>query len=88
MDQAIEHVSANADGPIAITIGSDTFDVVVELSYTGSLPNLPDPRPRGDMVEEQSFVAGLTGYLSGLHADRVDSSATGDQCRIRLVFRL
>jgi hypothetical protein len=41
-----------------------------------------------EMVEEQSFVNGLTGYLSGLHADWVERSAKGEDCEIRLLFRL
>ena len=32
VDQAIEHVAANAQGPVAIRIGSDTFDITVTLS--------------------------------------------------------
>jgi hypothetical protein len=36
------------------------------------------------MVEEQSFVSGLSVYLSGLHADRIERSAKG---KIKLVFR-
>jgi hypothetical protein len=40
------------------------------------------------MLEEQSFVHGLTGYLAGLHADRVDRSAKGDACEIALLFHM
>jgi hypothetical protein len=40
------------------------------------------------MVEEQSFVSGLTGYLSRLHADRVERSAKGEECEIHLLFPL
>ena len=40
------------------------------------------------MVEEQSFVGGLTGYLSGLHADQIERGAKGEACEIRLLFRL
>jgi hypothetical protein len=40
------------------------------------------------MVEEQSFVSGLTGYLSGLHVDRIERSAKGEECEIKLLFRL
>jgi hypothetical protein len=58
------------------------------LRYTGNLPSLPDARPKKEMVEEQSFVSGLSGYLSGLHADRVERSAKGEQCEIKLLFRL
>jgi len=61
---------------------------VVTLRYMGNLPSLPDASPKTVMVEEQSFVNGLTGYLSGLHADRVERSAKGEQCEIKLLFRL
>jgi len=88
MDQAIEHVAAKTQGPVRIQVGSDSFDIRVTLNYTGNLPNLPDARPRVDLVEEQSFVSGLTGYLSGLHADRIERSAKGEECEIKLLFRL
>ena len=88
VDTAIEYVAANANGPVEIQMGSDTFDILVTLRYAGNLPSLPDERPKKEMVEEQSFVSGLTGYLSGLHADRVERSAKGEQCEIKLLFRL
>jgi xanthine permease XanP len=85
---AIEDVTASANGPVEIQMGSDTFDVLVTLRYTGNLLSLPDASPKKDMVEEQSFVSGLTGYLSGLHADRIERTAKGEQCEIKLLFRL
>jgi NCS2 family nucleobase:cation symporter-2 len=86
--QAIEDVAAKTQGPVRIQVGSDSFDIRVTLNYSGNLPNLPDARPRVDLVEEQSFVSGLTGYLSGLHADRIERSAKGEECEIKLLFRL
>jgi xanthine permease XanP len=88
VDTAIEYVTANANGPVEVQMGSDTFDILVTLRYAGNLPSLPDERPKKEMVEEQSFVSGLSGYLSGLHADRVERSAKGEQCEIKLLFRL
>jgi xanthine permease XanP len=88
VDEAIEFVAANAQGPVEIRVGSDSFDVKVALNYTGNLPALPDAWPKREMVEEQSFVSGLTGYLSGLHADRIERSAKGEACEIKLLFRL
>jgi len=88
VDDAIEQVAANAHGPVEIRIGSDTFDVMVALTYRGNLPPLPDARPKQEMVEEQSFVSGLTGYLSGLHADRIERSAKEEDCEIKLLFHL
>jgi len=46
----------------------------------------PDTSPKKVMVEEQSFVSGLSVYLSGLHADRIERSAKGEDCEIKLVF--
>lgn len=60
----------------------------VTLRYVGNLPSLPEARPKREVVEEQSFVSGLTGYLSGLHADRVERSAKGEECEIHLLFPL
>jgi xanthine permease XanP len=88
VDTALEYVTANADGPVEIQMRSDTFDILVTMRYTGNLPSLPDASPKKEMVEEQSFVSGLTGYLSGLHADRIERSAKGEQCEIKLLFRL
>jgi hypothetical protein len=88
VDTALEYVTVNADGPVEIQMRSDTFDILVTLRYTGNLPSLPDASPKNEMVEERSFVSGLTGYLSGLHADRIERSAKGEQCEIKLLFRL
>jgi len=88
VDRAIEHVASNAHGPVEIRIGSDGFDVTVMLTYTGNLPALPDVRARRELVEEQGFVSGLSGYLSGLAADRVERSANGEDCVIKLLFRM
>src|ERR1700722_19096016 len=88
VDSAIEDVTANADGPVELQMGSDTFDIEVTLRYKGNLPTLPDARPRKHMLEEQSFISGLTGYLSGVHADRIERIAKGEQCEIKLLFRL
>ena len=88
VDEAVELVAANAQGPVEIGVSSDSFDVRVTLKYAGNLPVLPDARPKREMVEEQSFVSGLSGYLSGLHADRIERSAKGEACEIKLLFRL
>src|ERR1700722_15578378 len=88
VDSAIEDVTANADGPVELQMGSDTFDIEVTLRYKGNLPTLPDARPRKHMLEEQRFISGLTGYLSGVHADRIERIAKGEQCEVKLLFRL
>jgi xanthine permease XanP len=87
VDAAIDDATPCASGPIDIEVASDSFDLKVTLRYNGNLPPLPDARPNRDMLEEQSFVNGLTGYLAGLHADRIDRSAKGEACEIALLFR-
>ena len=88
VDAAIDDITPNASGPIDIEVASDDFDLKVTFRYYGNLPRLPDARPKRHMLEEQSFVNGLTGYLAGLHADRVDRSAKGDACEIALLFHM
>lgn len=88
IDAAIEDVAANANGPVEVNLACDSFDVLATLRYRGNLPPLPGARPGTAMVEEQSFVSGLSGYLAGLHADRVERSAKGEDCEIKLVFQL
>jgi xanthine permease XanP len=88
VDEAIELAGPNAQGPVEIRAGSDSFDVSITLVYAGNLPALPDARPKREMVEEQSFVSGLNGYLSGLHADRIERTAKGEACEIKLLFHI
>lgn len=88
VDRAIEQVVPNAQGPVHLRIGSDSFDVAVEMSYTGNLPSLPDRKIAREPVEEHAFVAGLTGYLSDLHADAIERHAKDELCEIKLLFRL
>jgi hypothetical protein len=45
VDEDIELVAPNAQGPVEIRAGSDSFDVRITLRYTGNLPALPDARP-------------------------------------------
>jgi xanthine permease XanP len=83
------HPCLHEGSSIDLKAGFDGFDVKVHLAYAGTLPALVTNRrpPRGDLVEEQSFAAGLSGYLSGVQADRVDARNAGDRCKVVLSFR-
>jgi len=75
---------------LAVRAGFDDFDVRVKLSYQGALPNLAAQHcePCGELVEEQGFAAGLSGYLSGVAADRIDTRTSGEACEVVLLFRV
>jgi hypothetical protein len=79
-------VTPGARGLIDVELASDAFDLKVTFRDTCSLPPLPDVSPKREMLE--SLVNELSGYLAGLHADRVDRSAEGDACEIALLFRM
>ena len=77
-----------AEDSIAVRAGWDGYDVTISLRYPGTLPHVADARPRRDYVEEQAFISGLSGYLSGIHADRVELFAKDGQCELKLTFRI
>lgn len=77
-----------ADEAISIRAGWDEYDVTVSIRYRGALPHITSARPKKDYVEEQAFISGLSGYLSGIHADRVDPSVNDGQCGLELTFHI
>lgn len=81
--EAGQHVQ----GPISASVAYDDFDLVVTLEYEGTLPYIASDQDAGsEMVEEQSFAIGLSGFLSGVFPDRMERSADGKRCRFRLTF--
>lgn len=76
------------DGPLAVRAGWDEYDVTISIRYHGALPQLTSARPRKDYIEEQAFISGLSGYLSGIHADRVEPFVKDGQCELKLTFRI
>jgi hypothetical protein len=77
-----------ADGPITIKIAYDEVTLTVMLEYRGDLLTTPAHRPvtEENLVEEQPFVKGLSGFLIGVYPDRVRTSADDGRCRVVLVF--
>jgi len=79
--------SGCAEDRLRVRLSYDDFALTTEIRYQGSLPHLAsDQRIHGDLLEEQSFAVGLSGFLSGIHADRIDRRSDGEECRLRLVF--
>ncbi|MGH7914497.1 MAG: hypothetical protein ACREPW_07605, partial [Candidatus Binataceae bacterium] len=77
----------HADGALSASIAYDDFDLIISISYKGTLPYIASSQklPNG-MVEEQIFAVGLSGYLSSVVPDRLDSSCDSGQCVITMYF--
>ncbi|MFH0344773.1 MAG: uracil-xanthine permease family protein [Chromatiales bacterium] len=90
LEDLVDRIAAEdaSQGPLRIRCGWDQYDVTIWLTYRGSLPYLPSQRVRKDMVEEQAFISGLTGYLSSLNADSVEPTVQDGRCQLTLVFRV
>jgi len=87
--EALEQIGPVSTGPVVVEAGYDDFDCSVTFRYPGTLPTLAgNVRPRREMVEEQSFVVGLSGYLAGVAADGIRTSVDGDACTVKLRFRV
>ena len=78
----------HADGPITASVSYDDLDLDIKLSYKGTLPYVASEQrlPRG-MVEEQIFAVGLSGFLSSVFPDRLNSQQKDGACEISLQFQ-
>ena len=90
VEQAIHLIQDGrlADGPITVKMAYDATTLEVALEYQGDLLSLPAHRPvtEENLVEEQPFVNGLSGFLVGVYPDRVRTSTDDGRCRVSLVF--
>jgi xanthine permease XanP len=78
----------HADGPITTSVSYDDLDLAIKLSYKGTLPYVAsEQRLPGGMVEEQIFAVGLSGFLSSVFPDRLNSQQKDGNCEISLYFQ-
>lgn len=77
----------HASGQLRASLEYDDFDLIVSLAYKGTLPYIASGQnlPKG-MIEEQIFAVGLSGFLSTVQPDRIDSSCDNGESKIRLYF--
>ncbi|MEM7147081.1 MAG: solute carrier family 23 protein [Verrucomicrobiota bacterium] len=77
----------HVDGDLKIEASYDDYDFIMTLRYKGHLPAIASQtRLKGDLLEEQGFTVGLSGFLSGVYPDRLERSAKGEDCIIKLAF--
>ena len=78
----------HADSPITASVSYDDLDLTIKLSYKGTLPYVAsEQRLPGGMVEEQIFAAGLSGFLSSVFPDRLNSQQKDGTARFRSTSR-
>jgi xanthine permease XanP len=77
-----------ANGPITTSVSYDDLDLAIKLHYKGTLPYVAsEQRLPTRMIEEQIFAVGLSGFLSSVFPDRLDSEQRGGNCKISLYFQ-
>ena len=87
--RVLEHVEhANlVTGNLDAVLSYDDFNLIVTIEYKGTLLSLPHVGIRKwNFLEEESFSYGLADFLTGVHPDRMESSAHGPDITIRLYF--
>jgi xanthine permease XanP len=77
-----QEAARNAMGLAMISVAFLTVLQSLRLGPVGSGYLCPP------VVSAIYLPSGLTGYLSGLYADRIDQSAKGEECDVKLLFRL
>jgi xanthine permease XanP len=78
----------HAESAITASVSYDDLDLAIKLSYQGTLPYVASEQrlPRG-MVEEQIFAVGLSGFLSSVFPDRLNSQQKDGACEISVYFQ-
>jgi NCS2 family nucleobase:cation symporter-2 len=75
-------------GKTRAVLSYNDVDLVVAISYAGTLLSLPNVGIRRRIfVEEESFSYGLADFLTGVYPDRMESRAIGKEVTIAMYFR-
>lgn len=65
----------------------DEFNLDVDIRYDGTVMEFPDKRPTADaLLDDDSAVVGLSGFLIRQYADRVRAEANNGRCRVQMHF--
>ena len=86
VEAIVEHCRPN--GPIAVEIGYDEFDIDVTLTYRGALLELTGQLPTQDeILESEEGVRRLAAFLIMQRSDKVKASASAGVATLGLHFR-
>jgi NCS2 family nucleobase:cation symporter-2 len=76
-----------AKGKIASEFSFDEFNLDVDLRYDGSLMEFPHEGPlQGDLLNDETEVAKLAGFLIRNYVDRIKSDCIDGRCRVQFHF--
>ena len=88
VDTAIEYVTANANGPVEIQVGSDTFDILVTLRYMAICRRCRTPVRRRKWWRSRALSVVLPAICPACTLTASNAASRGEQCEIKLLFRL
>jgi xanthine permease XanP len=75
------------NGKLEAAVSFDEFNVDVDIRYHGRLMDFPTLKPsERALLEEESALASLSGFLIRQYADRLRSESINSACRIQLHF--
>ncbi|HQR53029.1 MAG TPA: solute carrier family 23 protein [Burkholderiales bacterium] len=87
--QVIDAVAENCwrEGPLAIDVSFDEFNLDVDITYHGEALEFPAQRPSEDeILDSEGGVRRLAGYMLRHIADRVRSEAKDDNVHLKIHF--
>lgn len=99
-DETIEHAKSTVEevvnhlneagllkGPVNLEASYDEVYLEVTISYKGTLLALPGIGvQKKHFLEEDAFVHGIKGFLTGVYPDKIETSSKKDDVKIRLFF--
>lgn len=90
VQQAVEAITdfCHVEGPIALAVGYDEFDIDAKLTYAGDAMDMPDWAPSHDeMLESEEGPRRLSGFLVRRQADRAKSATENGVTVLDLHFK-
>ena len=89
LNELLETVTAHpfARGPLEVAVSFDEFNLDADIRYDGKLMPFSAMRPSdADLLDDESALAALSGFLIRQYADRLEAEESRGRCRVRLHF--
>ncbi|MCC6712596.1 MAG: purine/pyrimidine permease [Candidatus Dadabacteria bacterium] len=89
VEEIVNHLNEAglASGPIRLEASYDEVFLEITIDYKGTLLALPGVGVhKRHLLEEDAFVHGIKGFLTGVYPDKIETSSRKDDVKIRLFF--